>query len=215
MFQIEGDLTLSSEDLRDLLIKIQENKSKIRTKPKENLSPNAKEYQDPTGRRKASSKIKLPETVTPAIQLQDRNPEQSVPINKRTKGSYYLSFRPNIHNADKIHYDFNFATEGKIDVDPGFGLSFEMGKLMGNWDILCELGYENFKYGNLSWNGQNYDAKGKLSSYHFMIGAGHRLPLSEKISFNSALSLGMANRFDNYEISALSPNTLNEDGLSF
>jgi len=158
------------------------------------------------------TEVKVPTTKKPyPRRWSDAKPK----VVKRPIGSYFFSFRPNVHFSQDLDYDFTFGPEGTIDSKTGHGIAFEFGREFGGWEFLLDLGYDRTRLGNLSWMGSEYQAKGNVSAYHLMIGSAKRFALSDKVNLRAGLSLGLANRHDHYELSALLPNTIDEENLAF
>lgn len=145
----------------------------------------------------------------------DQSPIISPIILSKKILSNYLIISPSISVSDDISYKFNNGTTGEIDTGSGFGLHLDLGKKINNWEIGVSLGFERTPLDNLLWDGNLYRANGDSMSYQLIFSPGYRFHFSDSFSLRTGLSLGFANRHDNYEIEFLLPRSLNEENLVF
>ena len=143
------------------------------------------------------------------------NSAQSPIILSKRFSSNYLIISPSIYVSDEIDYKFTNGTTGEIDTGSGFGLHIELGKRINNWEFGLSLGFERTTLEHLLWDGNLYHANGDSISYQIMFSPGYRFHLSDYISLRTGLSLGFANRHDNYEIEFLLPRSLNDENIVF
>jgi hypothetical protein len=141
--------------------------------------------------------------------------DQSPSILSKRFSSNYLIISPSISVSDDIGYKFTNGTTGEIDTGSGFGLHLDLGKKINNWEIGVSLGFERTPLDNLLWDGNLYRANGDSISYQLMFSPGYRFHFSDSFSLRTGLSLGFANRHDNYEIEFLLPRSLNEENIVF
>ena len=90
-----------------------------------------------------------------------------------------------------------------------------MGKKLGNGDLGISLGLNQTNFRDLKWLGSTLQADGESIAYQLLFSGSYRFELSEQISLRTGGALGFANRHEHYNISLLSPSTLDEDSLTF
>lgn len=143
------------------------------------------------------------------------NDKQIVDQIQPKRASYYIAFRPSIHFANDLDYNFIHGPKGEIQTDGGYGVSLDLGKKLGNGDLGISLGLNQTNFRDLKWLGSTLQADGESIAYQLLFSGSYRFELSEQISLRTGGALGFANRHEHYNISLLSPSTLDEDSLTF
>ena len=146
-------------------------------------------------------------------QVRSQEENNTIKQNPRKTGTYYIAFRPSIHVANNLDYNFIHGPKGEIETEGGYGISLDLGKKIGNGEFGFSLGINNTNYSELNWLNRTYQANGESNVYQFLFSSSYRFQLSEDISLRTGGALGFAKRHDHYNISLLSPNTLNENSL--
>ena len=78
---------------------------------------------------------------TPSIS--DKNKKQvrsqvknnTIKQNPRKTGTYFIAFRPSIHLANNLDYNFLHGPKGEIETESGYGIALDLGKKIGNSEI--------------------------------------------------------------------------------
>ena len=146
-------------------------------------------------------------------QVRSQVKNNTIKQNPRKTGTYFIAFRPSIHLANNLDYNFLHGPKGEIETESGYGISLDLGKKIGNGEFGFSLGINNTNYSELNWLNRTYQANGESNVYQFLFSSSYRFQLSDYISLRTGGALGFAKRHDHYNISLLAPNTLNENSL--
>jgi hypothetical protein len=144
----------------------------------------------------ASDLPSVPEQPKPSLQTKVANSSQVV--SKRKRGSYYFSFA----------FNQNFATDTKLNTfsgsadlasNTGFGISLEMGRSFGAFELGLSTGFDNMSFGDMNLGNFPVSGKGECSVYHVAAKPSLVLTLNDRFLLKSGLLVGLASRQSEYE----------------
>lgn len=113
--------------------------------------------------------------------------------------SKYFIFNPNIHLASDSKYSTSTGDVINMDTETGYGLSFEIGQSIDNFDIGLVLAFDTMGLEDFQFAGSNLEAKGKITSYKISFQPSVRFELNELLTLRSGIGLGFVNRHNHFE----------------
>ena len=94
------------------------------------------------------------------------------------------------------------------------GLSFEMGKSIGLFDLGLLVGFDHLRMENLTFEDVHFGGKGNVKAYKIALQSAFNLDINNRIYLRLGIGVGLSNRHDHFEVEDLGIE-LNEDNLSF
>ena len=92
--------------------------------------------------------------------------------------SNYLIISPNFNFSRELEYSSGGGVF-EMDTEIGMGMSLELGKSLGIFDLGILLGFDQVRLKNLAIGGTPYNGKGKVSSYKIALQPSIKLDLIE------------------------------------
>lgn len=205
LFNLESQRKRVSE----ILNRLEKLKSKKKTS-KEGLDKKQKSINESLP--KPDTVQQPPQKPAPLKSQSATKPRITVLTQKETpEFSNYLIISPNFNFSSDLEY----SGLGTLDIDSknGMGLSFEMGKSIGSFDLGLLLGFDHIRLENLTFEDVHFGGKGKITAYKLALQTAFNIDISNHIYFRLGMGVGLSNRHDHFEVGDLSIE-LNEDNLS-
>ena len=116
-----------------------------------------------------------------------------------TDFSNYLIISPNFNFSRKLEYSRRGAVF-EMDTETGMGMSLELGKSVGIFDLGILLGFDQVRLKNLVVAGTPYNGKGKVSSYKIALQPAIKLGFNDHLYLRFGTGLGISSRHDHFKI---------------
>jgi hypothetical protein len=133
----------------------------------------------------------------PSLQTKVANSNQVV--SKKKRGSYYFSFAANRNFASDTKVN-TLTGSADLDRNTGFGVSLEMGRSFGAFELGLSTGFDHMRFGDMSLGNLRVTGKGESSVYHVTAKPSLILELNDRVLVKSGLIVGLASRQSEYEV---------------
>jgi hypothetical protein len=133
----------------------------------------------------------------PNLQTKVANSNQVV--SKKKRGSYYFSFASNRNFASDTKVN-TLTGSADLDSNTGFGVSLEMGRSFGAFELALSTGFDHMSLGDMRLGNLLVSGKGESSVYHVTAKPSLVLALNDRFSLKSGLIIGLASRQSEYEV---------------
>ena len=133
----------------------------------------------------------------PSLQTKVANSNQVV--SKKKRGSYYFSFASNRNFASDTKVN-TLTGSADLDSNTGFGVSLEMGRSFGAFELALSSGFDHMSFGNMRLGNLRVSGKGESAVYHVTAKPSLVLALNDRFSLKSGLIVGLASRQSEYEV---------------
>lgn len=114
----------------------------------------------------------------------------------------YLIIRPRIHFSPDLSYH-GFSSTGTIKTNAGIGLSLDLSRDFGGFEIGASLGFAHTGLEDITLPGDSFAANGDAHHYHLSLLLGYRWALGERVVLKTGTNLGFASRHTLYDIDTL------------
>ena len=116
-----------------------------------------------------------------------------------TDFSNYLIISPNFNFSRELEYSSGGGVF-EMDTETGMGMSLELGKSVGIFDLGILLGFDQVRLKNLAVAGTPYNGKGKVSSYKIALQPAIKLGFNDHLYLRFGTGLGISSRHDHFKI---------------
>lgn len=113
--------------------------------------------------------------------------------------SNYLIISPNFNFSRELEYSSGGGVF-EMDTETGMGMSLELGKSLGIFDLGILLGFDQVRLKNLAVSGTPYNGKGKVSSYKIALQPAIKLDFNDHLYLRFGTGLGISSRHDHFKI---------------